>query len=79
MYWITSGIESPSKLEVIVARMKKTNDHAEPTLKKRRKQLTMKHSALNSTDGVLQQLHQSLYVCIVRSVTVHTQRSIECC
>jgi len=37
MYWITSGIENPSKSEVIVARMKKPNDHAEPTLKKKKK------------------------------------------
>ena len=33
MQWITSGIENPSKLEVIgrCGRDEKTNDHAEPT------------------------------------------------
>jgi len=33
MEWMKSGIENPSKLEVIghVAGMKETNDHSEPT------------------------------------------------
>jgi len=40
MSWIKSGIENPSGSLAVVAGMKKTNDHAEPTksrAKKRRK------------------------------------------
>ena len=31
MLWIKFGIENSSKSEIIVAGMKKPNDHAEPT------------------------------------------------
>ena len=56
MQWIKSEIENPSKSEVtkaVVAGMKKTNDHAEPTKNAKQQQLHLFNLMKSKVCGTL--------------------------